>query len=656
MKKLILIGIVIFALVNTVTAHEPYEGCPAFVTQEEIVPLENEADQNKVASPPSEVDPIEWQLLISEISIKDAETDWVELRYIGELSMDIGDFELRDARGSLATIAPKTTIEAGEFAIFSIEKGLVATTDTLFLHDATGTLLDALCWSNGNVAESKKQAVKELASTGEWDNPDPTQCVDVSSLEKNATFARTDFTTDTNSNIDFTIFDHATPSRPNEIENNPPQAIITIQSGAASGEAPLSINIDGSASIDPDGDEITFAWDFDDGEYSENSNPRSHRYDSPGTYQLSLKITDSLGESTTTILPIVVTSIEVTQTSAATPIPTSTVPTPAISSVEARPTTTASEPQNVTKKNYTDKKEILDNLEEEEVLELIQYADDYEVPETTEPINGSEKEIVTKNLNGDIGASLLITELMPNPEGDDMTEWIEIHNPNEVSIMLGNWQLDDSEGGSKPYIFNDTMAIPPNGYLYLSRKDTKLSLNNSGDEVRLFDPLGTYIDSISYKTADEGKSYALIGMQWQFTLDSTPGAPNPEYIEVAGYIEAVDSKMQTILVRNGETLQTINFEESLLHPLMAPLALPKNAEVNMQVSEESNGKLELRRIASVTPQSYEVKEDNSTSWVVISIFAITLILNLGFLKETIWPYIKTQFRKVHQFALSLRLR
>jgi PKD repeat protein len=77
--------------------------------------------------------------------------------------------------------------------------------------------------------------------------------------------------------------------------NQAPRAVASAAPTA--GNTPLTVNFSGATSNDPDGDPITFAWDLDDdGAYDDSSsaNP-TFTYTSNGVYQVSLRVTDSLG-------------------------------------------------------------------------------------------------------------------------------------------------------------------------------------------------------------------------------------------------------------------------------------------------------------------------------------------------------------------------
>ncbi|MCK4669634.1 MAG: PKD domain-containing protein [Nanoarchaeota archaeon] len=71
--------------------------------------------------------------------------------------------------------------------------------------------------------------------------------------------------------------------------NTPP--VATIVASPVYGGAPLNVIFNGEASIDADGDFLTFTWDFGDGEGSSDRMP-VHTYTSQGTYIATLTVDD----------------------------------------------------------------------------------------------------------------------------------------------------------------------------------------------------------------------------------------------------------------------------------------------------------------------------------------------------------------------------
>ena len=101
---------------------------------------------------------------------------------------------------------------------------------------------------------------------------------------------------------------------------------------------------------------------------------------------------------------------------------------------------------------------------------------------------------------------IFITEIFPNPAGADNDEWIKLYNPNNFNIILDNWIIDDQEGGSKPHTIVDR-SIGAKEYLTLGKEETKIMLNNTSDEVRLFDIKEKLIDSVLYDDVKEEQTY-----------------------------------------------------------------------------------------------------------------------------------------------------
>ena len=84
--------------------------------------------------------------------------------------------------------------------------------------------------------------------------------------------------------------------------NNAPVA----QAGASprQGGAPLVVAFSGSASFDPDGDALTYAWDFGDGAGSTRADPQ-HTYRRAGTYTARLTVADPDGATGSAAVEIV---------------------------------------------------------------------------------------------------------------------------------------------------------------------------------------------------------------------------------------------------------------------------------------------------------------------------------------------------------------
>ncbi len=125
---------------------------------------------------------------------------------------------------------------------------------------------------------------------------------------------------------------------------------------------------------------------------------------------------------------------------------------------------------------------------------------------------------------------IVINELLPNPAGDDETEWIELKNIGEESVDLAGWKIKDLKN---EYVFRaedfESTVVPAGGFLLVYRQTSGLILNNSGgEEVQLFNSEGELISQTSYsQTAKEGVSWARDQQSsYSWTAEPTPGAEN----------------------------------------------------------------------------------------------------------------------------------
>ncbi|MBI3804490.1 MAG: metallophosphoesterase [Nitrospirae bacterium] len=88
--------------------------------------------------------------------------------------------------------------------------------------------------------------------------------------------------------------------------NRPP--VARLSNAPASGEAPLTIHFDGTASSDADGTIAAYRWDFGDGT-TETAAAVDHTYYTAGTYTVKLTVTDNAGATASTQVKITTDSI-----------------------------------------------------------------------------------------------------------------------------------------------------------------------------------------------------------------------------------------------------------------------------------------------------------------------------------------------------------
>ncbi|MDZ7399860.1 MAG: lamin tail domain-containing protein [candidate division KSB1 bacterium] len=154
---------------------------------------------------------------------------------------------------------------------------------------------------------------------------------------------------------------------------------------------------------------------------------------------------------------------------------------------------------------------------------------------------------------------LVINEINYNSAPNfDPEDWIELYNPADQSIDVSNWILKDRDD-SHQFVVPSGTVVAPKGYLVICRDmtafrrlfprastvtgDMNFSLNNDGDEVRLYHASGALVDSVSFGDRDpwpslaDGKGATLelidptlnntVAASWQASLwHGTPGLRN----------------------------------------------------------------------------------------------------------------------------------
>ena len=119
-----------------------------------------------------------------------------------------------------------------------------------------------------------------------------------------------------------------------------------------------------------------------------------------------------------------------------------------------------------------------------------------------------------------------ITELLPDPttpQTDAKDEFIEIYNAGTSMANLVGWRLSD---GKHSYSL-DAVSLAPGAYVAVYAKDSKLSLNNDGDQVLLLRPSGeTEFISPNYGKAKSGIAFGATSDGWGWLTAPTPGAGN----------------------------------------------------------------------------------------------------------------------------------
>ena len=126
-----------------------------------------------------------------------------------------------------------------------------------------------------------------------------------------------------------------------------------------------------------------------------------------------------------------------------------------------------------------------------------------------------------------------INEIFPAPNTkNQIREFVEFYNSDDKLKNLKEWKLKDNNLKDKEnkYCVLPEFKIESGKYKVFYLKDCKsnsISLNNSGDSLRLYDPLGKEVHyKIEYVDAKTDVSYNFDGVSWRWSKFLTPGKEN----------------------------------------------------------------------------------------------------------------------------------
>lgn len=119
----------------------------------------------------------------------------------------------------------------------------------------------------------------------------------------------------------------------------------------------------------------------------------------------------------------------------------------------------------------------------------------------------------------------ILSEVLANPEGDDDGEFIELVNPYDTPLALNGFSIDDAANGSRPWKVPEDVFIPPHGFLVLWHEDTGITLNNTGDSVRILNADGAAVAEITIPASPDGVAFDVASGTAR-PAKPTPGAAN----------------------------------------------------------------------------------------------------------------------------------
>jgi len=524
------------------------------------------------------------------------------------------------------------------------KNGLTGTTEQLILLNNNQKIVDAICWTNNKPTESEISEFEHLFEQSEWNNNDISSCINSNDISKDQIIQRKNPTGDTNSKNDWEIKKLKSNDSYNEDENKTNNdeninSIKTVKEEKKVKIEPITKICDDAIVIseflpNPAGKDSKQEWI----EIMNSSGADCSLYgwqvddQEGGSNKYTIVSHETIPHNEYLLLPSWKTKLNLNNRD-----------------------------DSIRLFNQNDK--LIDEIIYEDAPEDQSYAlnnetNDFLWTEKPTPLTKNvflkpkeklEKSTNNKNEqtksskdknkieNGTLSNQLRITEIFPNPKGEDKgREWIEIFNDSDTQVKLGNWKLKTE---NKSYNFKN-ITIKEKKYLVLYSKDLGFSLKNTKGKFILSDFDNNEISSVTYDDSFEAKSFMEItniengelNKSWIWTEDTTPGDENYTIYTYNGIINKFDKNTGdlTLSINNGQVnAKTLNILASLSGEDLVNFAFNVGSQIKVTVKQENN-KLILEDyilIKDATSNDDESNKDSSNLLYII----ISSIPPLGFL-------------------------
>lgn len=541
-------------------------------------PLEEDTEPIPVSPiefdlPPEEVELIEPSLLeVTELPLilineiladpleKDAENEFIELYNPGLEPVDLSSWSLDDEKldDNKSYTFDSVVIEPESYLLIMRPESKITLNndeDAVYLFDSDGVEIDYYRYS-------------KLKAGRSWGR-------------------------DHSNEYEWTFYTIPSPNEENLSFNRPPVPVIDIQKDTKY----LKLNVTGQNSSDPDGDSLTFLWDYGDGTLIERENPLIHEYLTSGEKTLTLTVTDEFGLSAAASISF---SAEAKVSSSSFHSKNAEPPKiiyPHYELInEFMPSPHGKDNENEWVELYNSSSQAIDlsgwYLDDEEGASRPYKFPDQTIisPGTYLVFKAGELKLSLKNTSdvlrllspdkaeieriaydevedgwsfakdesGDfkwsktptpglenafpkppkahVFGDVIFEAVLPNPAGPDAgNEQVLIKNMTDEQIDLNYWSFADLKSEKTlPSYF-----IEPFSSIALSSDNFRLNLNNSEEALALSDPYGTLIASIEWKKSSSGA--------WLFNPDSLLD----------------DMKVEVDRVIDGDTI-VVNHEDRLI--------------------------------------------------------------------------------------------
>ncbi len=332
-----------------------------------------------------------------------------------------------------------------------------------------------------------------------------------------------------------------------EAPNGPPVAAFT--SGLFT-QVGVPVQFDATASSDPDGDQLTYSWDFRDGAVASGA-IAVHAFALAGRYDVLLTVSDGHLQATATASVVVFNEVSDDPQDpvlGTPPVPLIDGPTAGVAGELLTYSGSRSYDEDTPIVTYVwdfgdggtatgvTATHAFTASGEYTVTLVVSDGSATSSASTTVGIAAGEEDSSPPAVGGNPGSGasaegqVVITELLPNPVGDDLQgEYIEVQNVGADPVRLGPWTLVDGRGRRYAFSGNGStdVALEPGSFLVVPRVVSGITLANASGSVQLLRwdgaPAGV---PVAYGSSREGKAWSLMPDATWAWATPTPGSPN----------------------------------------------------------------------------------------------------------------------------------
>jgi len=244
-------------------------------------------------------------------------------------------------------------------------------------------------------------------------------------------------------------------------------------------------------------------------------------------------------------------------------------------------------------------------------------------------------------------AAIVINEIMYRPSAGQ-AEWIELYNPGNEPINVQQWQFSDAHIDNRITLSDTSMIIAGLDYLIIAEDSTIFysfpdiiaqvfippqgfpALNNSGDQIVLYDLIGTIIDQVRYDPM-WGSELGVTLERKQWDLESNNPSNWEPSIDITG---ATPGRFNSV--------SPIDFDLAVTAIYYTPKNSFPNEEITISVFISNVGRISISNFKLTCYVDLNQDSTFQNDEKIGQTFAITQLIEQGEVLSVQVPYIPSR--------------